>query len=322
MSPRTATASPASARATCSCPLQRCVALKRTCATSPRRAPAKRAPAPSIFSPRRSPSAALPPASATRPRPARTAARRVLLTSFNRPRRSAVARPAFAMSPRAALAQQPAAPPTRSNRAPSCATPRRAHAIRPRRAPAPSPALRTLLPGPATVCRASVNGCDPAEVCPGNSVSCPADAHAAAGTKVVDINTCQYTGCDGGIGTATFPQNQGAHCADANTCLGLACNNGACNAQFAQNQGVHCGDQSACVGLTCNAGTCNAPINQNEGGACDGASCAFCSSGTCIDLYCEEFGGSYYCGVPGQGQAGCIYNPPNAGCGGCGCGSL
>ena len=136
------------------------------------------------------------------------------------------------------------------------------------------PALLT-----GTVCRASTGFCDPAEVCAGGGIPCPADLFLPNGTNCSDM--CTVGGvCQSGQCSTGTPVN----CDDNNVCNGLE----TCDplTGCVPGQPLNCSDGNSCTSDLCAPlGGCSNP-NLPDGSACDdGERCTLfdsCAGGTCV----------------------------------------
>jgi hypothetical protein len=115
-----------------------------------------------------------------------------------------------------------------------------------------------------------------------------------------------------------------AICPDTRVLPGTVCNasQGPCDPAETCNGGVVCPANvfydtthvcRASINAVCDpaevcpggVAACPADIHTPDLTHCD-ALCGYCSTGSCINSNCEEFGGTKTCRAPGTGQAGCM----------------
>ncbi len=121
-----------------------------------------------------------------------------------------------------------------------------------------------------TVCRASTGPCDPAEVCDGTLLACPANALTPTGQP----GTCPSGQvCCGGactqVGTVTNCETCGDICLANEVCTSVAAG---CTCPNAVCGGACCAANQVCIGGVCSP-------RSPDGGVCDAAGAGDCQAG-------------------------------------------
>jgi hypothetical protein len=122
------------------------------------------------------------------------------------------------------------------------------------------------------VCRASVDTCDPAEVCDGTSINCPANVLAPPGTECRPANgPCDETDyCGSGGSCPDTKKPDGASCGSGLYCQGGQCtgcgheNGSCCPGGGCAASDLVCGSNNTCQKCGYAGGPCC-----TQGAACD-----------------------------------------------------